>query len=165
MGAGVEHEISDNVAISACEKDTLVEGGHGSGWNVLALVLHNQVSQENLGWSDEAHCMTGAPIEGLANEQQFVKAFVFWMTMLIIDPGVGNVINKQTPGATTRIGWCFPHWSDLMLWAQDVRQSLSYTQCDRQNPFVERGRSCSWACTVWRLRSQGTSAGGMTNCV
>ena len=41
----------------------------GSGWHVLTWVLHDQVSQESLGWSDGAYGMTGAPIEGLANEQ------------------------------------------------------------------------------------------------
>merc|ERR1719375_2022758 len=30
----------------------------------------------------------------------------------------------------------FPHWDDLLLWVQDVRQSVAYTQRTRQNPFV-----------------------------
>ena len=60
----------------------------------LASVLLNQVSQEYLGWSDEAHRMTGAPVEGRANEQQFTKATTLWMTMLIIGPQIANVTIK-----------------------------------------------------------------------
>jgi len=102
----------------------------------LASLLHNQVSQEYLGRSDRAYRMTGAPIEGRANEQQFTKAITIWMTMLIIGPRTDRVTNEQILGAETRIGRFFPHWDDLLLWVQDVRQSVAYTQRGRQNSFV-----------------------------
>merc|ERR1719310_1339377 len=102
----------------------------------LASVLHSQVSQEYLGRSDRAYRMTGAPIEGRATEQQFTKAITLWMTMLIIGPDMHRVNNKQILGAESRMRRYFPHWDDLLLWVQDVRQSVAYTQRTRQNPFV-----------------------------
>merc|ERR1719230_2561956 len=102
----------------------------------LALVLHNQVSQEYLGRSDRAYRMTGAPMEGRATEQQFTKAITLWMTMLIIGPDMYRVNNKQILGAASRMKRYFPHWDDLLLWVEDVRQSVAYTQRVRQNPFV-----------------------------
>ena len=53
-------------------------------------MLLNQVSQEYLGGSDGAYCMTGAPVEGHANEQQLTKAITLWMTMLIIGSQMGR---------------------------------------------------------------------------
>merc|ERR1719284_2339922 len=102
----------------------------------LASVLHSQVSQEYLGRSDRAYRMTEAPIEGRATEQQFTKAITLWMTMLIIGPDMHKVTNKQILGAESRMRRYFPHWDDLLLWVQDVRQSVAYTQRARQNPFV-----------------------------
>jgi len=102
----------------------------------LASVLHSQVGQEYLGRSDRAYRMTGAPIEGRATEQQFTKAITLWMTMLIIGPDMHRVNNKQILGAESRMRRYFPHWDDLLLWVQDVRQSVAYTQRTRQNPFV-----------------------------
>jgi len=49
---------------------------------------------------------------------------------------MSSVTSNQILGATTRIGKYFPHWDDLLLWVQDVRQSVAYTQRSRQNPFV-----------------------------
>merc|ERR1719265_1426898 len=102
----------------------------------LASVLHSQVGQEYLGRSDRAYRMTGAPIEGRATEQQFTKAITLWMTMLIIGPDMHRVNNKQILGAASRMKRYFPHWDDLLLWVEDVRQSVAYTQRVRQNPFV-----------------------------
>merc|ERR1719310_458900 len=102
----------------------------------LASVLHSQVGQEYLGRSDRAYRITGAPIEGRATEQQFTKAITLWMTMLIIWPDMHRVNNKQILGAESRMRRYFPHWDDLLLWVQDVRQSVAYTQRTRQNPFV-----------------------------
>merc|ERR1719456_203708 len=102
----------------------------------LASVLHSQVSQEYLGRSDRAYRMTGASIEGRATEQQFTKAITLWMTMLIIGPDMHRVNNKQILGAESRMRRYFPHWDDLLLWVQDIRQSVAYTQRTRQNPFV-----------------------------
>jgi len=102
----------------------------------LASVLHNQVNQEYLGRSDRAYRMTEAPMEGRATEQQFTKAITLWMTMLIIGPDMHRVNNKQILGAESRMRRYFPHWDDLLLWVQDVRQSVAYTQRTRQNPFV-----------------------------
>merc|ERR1719243_57092 len=102
----------------------------------LASVLHSQVSQEYLGRSDRAYRMTGAPIEGRATEQQFTKAITLWMTMLIIGPDMHRVNNKQILGAESRMRRYFPHWDDLLLWVQDVRQSVAHPQRTRQNPFV-----------------------------
>merc|ERR1719281_1422193 len=102
----------------------------------LASVLHNQVNQEYLGRSDRAYRVTGAPMEGRATEQQFTKAITLWMTMLIIGPDMHRVNNKQIFGAASRMKRYFPHWGDLLLWVEDVRQNVAYTQRVRQNPFV-----------------------------
>merc|ERR1719281_564036 len=102
----------------------------------LASVLHSQVTQEYPGRSDRAYRMTGAPIEGRADEQQFTKAITLWMTMLIIGPDMHRVNNKQILGAASRMRRYFPHWDDLLLWVQDVRLSVAYTQRAWQNPFV-----------------------------
>merc|ERR1719159_2078412 len=102
----------------------------------LASVLHNQVSQEYVGRSDRAYRMSGAPIEGRATEQQFTKAITLWMTMLIIGPDMHRVNNKQILGAESRMRRYFPHWDDLLLWVEDVRQNVAYTKRVRQNPFV-----------------------------
>merc|ERR1719420_1595756 len=102
----------------------------------LASVLHSQVGQEYLGRSDRAYRMTGAPIEGRATEQQFTKAITLWMTMLIIGPDMHRVTDKQILGALSRMRRYFPHWDDLLLWVQDVRQSVAYTKRAWQNPFV-----------------------------
>merc|ERR1719443_817837 len=102
----------------------------------LASVLHSQVNQEYIGRSDRAYRMTGAPMEGHADKQQFTKAITLWMTMLTIGPDMHRVNNKQILGAASRMKRYFPHWGDLLLWVQDVRQSVAYTQRVRQNPFV-----------------------------
>merc|ERR1719163_1578305 len=102
----------------------------------LASVLHSQVTQEYLGRSDRAYRMTGATIEGRATEQQFTKAITLWMTMLIIGPDMHRVNNKQILGAESRMRRYFPHWDNLLLWVQDIRHSVAYTQRARRNPFV-----------------------------
>jgi len=102
----------------------------------LASVLHSQVGQEYLGRSDRAYRMTGAPIEGRATEQQFTKAITLWMTMLIIGPDMYRVSDKQIVGAASKMRRYFPHWDALLLWVEDVRQSVAYTQRAQQNPFV-----------------------------
>merc|ERR1719399_2016294 len=102
----------------------------------LASVLHSQVGQEYLGRSDRAYRMTGAPIDGYATEQQFTKAITLWMTMLIIGPDMPKVNDKQILGAASRMKRYFPLWDDLLLWVQDVRLNVAYTQRAQQNPFV-----------------------------
>merc|ERR1719379_2868469 len=102
----------------------------------LASVLHSQVSQEYLGRSDRAYRMTGAPIEGRATEQQLTRAITLWMTMLIIGPDMPKVNDKQILGAASRMHRYFPHWHDLLLWVEDVRQSVAHTQRARWNAFV-----------------------------
>ncbi|MDA8583215.1 hypothetical protein N9L68_03255 [bacterium] len=102
----------------------------------LASVLHNQVNQEYLGRSNRAYRMTEAPIEGRATEQQFTKAITLWLTMLIIGPDMYRVNDKQIAGAASKMRRYFPHWDALLLWVEDVRQTVAYTQRARQNPFV-----------------------------
>merc|ERR1719337_512859 len=80
--------------------------------------------------------MTGAVVDGHATDEQFRKAITLWMTMLIIGPDMHRVNNKQILGAASRMRRYFPHWDDLLLWVEDVRQSVAYTQRMRQNPFV-----------------------------
>merc|ERR1719375_32489 len=104
--------------------------------SALASVLHNQVSQEYLGRSDRAYRLSGAPIEGRATEQQFTKAIMLWMTMLIIGPDMPKVNNNQILGAASRMKRYFPLWDDLLLWVEDVRQNVAYTQRAQQNPFA-----------------------------
>merc|ERR1719230_1175504 len=102
----------------------------------LASVLHSQVNQEYLGRSDRAYRMTEAPMEGRATEQQFTKAITLWLTMLIIGPDMYRVNDKQILGAANKMRRYFPHWDALLLWVEDVRQSVAYTQRSQQNPFV-----------------------------
>jgi len=102
----------------------------------LASVLHNVVSQQYLGRSENAYRLAGAPIEGRATQQQFTKAITMWMTMLIIGPDLPKVTSKQIMTASVRMGEYFPNWQDLLFWVEDVRQSVTYTLRGRQNPFV-----------------------------
>merc|ERR1719238_1051253 len=102
----------------------------------LASVLHNVVSQQYLGRSEYAYRLAGAPIDGRATEQQFTKAITMWMTMLIVGPDLPLVTSKQIMIASVKMGQYFPNWHDLLFWVEDVRQSVTYTQRARQNPFV-----------------------------
>merc|ERR1719454_2585832 len=56
--------------------------------------------------------------------------------MLIIGPDLPLVTSKQIMTASVKMGQYFPNWHDLLFWVEDVRQSVTYTQRGRQNPFV-----------------------------
>merc|ERR1719454_1368059 len=56
--------------------------------------------------------------------------------MLIIGPDLPFVTSKQIMTASVKMGQYFPNWHDLLFWVEDVRQSVTYTQRARQNPFV-----------------------------
>merc|ERR1719456_988762 len=102
----------------------------------LASVMHNLVTQQYLGRSERAYRMAGAPIVGLATQDQFKQALRMWMTMLVLGPDVWKVTSKQILSASKKMIRYFPAWDDLLLWVEDVRQSVAYTQRGRRNPFV-----------------------------
>merc|ERR1719310_1492486 len=56
--------------------------------------------------------------------------------MLILGPDVARVTRKQILTASKKMGSYFPAWDDLLLWMEDVRQGVAYTERGRSNPFV-----------------------------
>jgi len=102
----------------------------------LASVMNTLVTKQYFGRSESAYRIAGAPIVGRASQDQFKQALKLWMTMLILGPEAPKATGRQVLAASRKMTRYFPAWEELLLWAEDVRQSVTYTRRGLGNPFV-----------------------------